>query len=771
MKAVIMAGGQGTRLRPLTNSLPKPMARLCGRPMIEYIIELLAANGIHESILTLQYLPQVITTHFQSREYAGVKLEFCEEPYPLGTAGSVKNAVQSATEPVLVISGDALCDFSLRSAVKQHESLGSMVTIVSARVADPREYGLVITDETGMVTGFVEKPSFAQATSELANTGIYILSPEVIDMIPDGEKYDFASDLFPRLLREGYTIANCTLEGYWCDIGDLDAYRQAAADILYKKVQCHVHGDIDADGNIYAGKKPGAKYELEPPVYIGAGVHIGDHAVIGAGSILDDGCTIAKSATIDGAVLLPHSSVGEHAGLMASILCDGAAVKSRATLFEGVAVGEGAVIGRGAVVQPGMRITAAAQIPDSAIVNDHVHTRKGVPNTFDDDGICGEIGVELTPELAVRMGCAIGTAAARGAVGVSCENERSAKVLSDALIAGIRSTGSGVTDFGAMFRSMFQFAMGYNALQIGVYVSCEQGGAINIVCEAGLPATRKLERSVEIALARGEFTRAPKDGFGEYLDMTGLGAIYLTDLLRISPEGLSGISAQVVCDNSAVARTLQDALQKLGCDISGGISLHLSNDGTAVSLRQGDIKISGQRAVAAFCMAMFDQQKDVAVENDFPRAIDELAKQYGRQVYRYLLCPADDSDEQSRKIAAKQQTTRDGLMLSIALLDFMRRKEMTLAQLDQMVPPLAVDHRTVEVNIPPAKLLETFTQERTGEGVVVRRESGVILLRPRKNGSAIRVFAEAANWETAQELCADITGELRALLDKKQREE
>ena len=298
MKAVIMAGGQGSRLRPLTENVPKPMARLCGRPVVEYILELLAENGIFESVLTLQYLPERLTGHFEGAEFAGVKLSFCEEEAPLGTAGSVKNALGAPDGPALVISGDALCDFPLRQAAEAHRESGAAVTIVTAKVDDPREYGLVVADETDRITGFVEKPSYAQATSELANTGIYILSPEAVNMIPEGRKFDFASDLFPAMLERGMLLKNCTLSGYWCDIGDLGAYRRAQADLLAGRVRCRLRGERDAAGNYFAGRRPAGRYELTPPVWVGEGVRIGGNAQVGEGSVLDDGCTVGAGAQV-----------------------------------------------------------------------------------------------------------------------------------------------------------------------------------------------------------------------------------------------------------------------------------------------------------------------------------------------------------------------------------------------------------------------------------------------------------------------------------------
>ena len=767
MKAVIIAGGQGSRLRPLTERLPKPMARLCGRPIVEYILELLAQNGVSESILTLQYLPEVIRAHFPEGDFAGMALSFVEEDTPLGTAGSVKHAVGETAEPVLIISGDALCDFPLQEAVETHKKSGASVTLVTTKVGDPREYGLVLADESGKITGFVEKPSFAQATSELANTGIYILSPEAVNMIPEGEKYDFASDLFPRMLADGMLLQSCALSGYWCDIGDLSAYRRAQKDLLDGKVRCHLAGERDYAGNILAGRRPSGKYELIPPVYIGAGVQIGDNAVVNAGSVLDDGVTVSSGATVSEAVLLPRCVIGARAGVLSSVVCADASVKSKATLLEGTAVGEGAVIGAKAVVRAGVRIAGGAKVNDGSVVSDHITARGGAACSFDDEGLCGEIGVEITPEVAVRVGCAVGTIARGRAVGVATSDLRCSKVLGAALIAGIRSTGTPVLDFGGAFEALFGFAMAYNALGLGVYLCAGEQSTIKVACDAGLPATRKIEREIEQALSRGEFARAPKEGYGDCVDMSGIGVMYLTELLRLAPDGLSGMSASVRSENKTVRRILTDVLQKLGCDVSGGgIQLNISENGMSLALAQDNVSVSRHRAAAAWCMAQFEQERDVAVENDFPRALEAFAAQRGRRVYRYLLCPADGSDSEGRKIAAKQQCMRDGLMLSVSLLDYMRRHGISLRELDAMIPAFSTEEAVVQIDLPPARILAGLSPEQAGEGVLLRQDRGVVLLRPRKLGGAIRVFAEAANWETAKELCDDVSRRLSGLLDK-----
>ncbi|MBC8584916.1 sugar phosphate nucleotidyltransferase [Youxingia wuxianensis] len=770
MKAVIMAGGAGSRLRPLTCNLPKPMARLCGRPIIEYILELLSKNQITEGILTLQYLPQTIISHFEKEEYAGIKLIFCEEEIPLGTAGSVKNALWEIREPVLVISGDAMCDFPLVKAMEAHKKSGADVTIVTARVEDPREYGLVITDKEGRITGFIEKPSYSQAVSELANTGIYILSPSAVHMIPEREKYDFASQLFPKMLEKGMRLQSCTLEGYWCDIGDLKMYKQCQRDMLAGKVNCFIPGKRDSEGNIFAEKRPAGEYEIIPPVYFGEGVHIGEKSVIGPYTVLDQGAAICTGATAGSSVLLPRAILGERAGILDSVLCAGASVKSKATLLEGCAVGENAVIGSRAVVQTNVRIWKDAVVEDAEVVCEHITEKGKAANGFDEEGIRGEVGVELTPELAVKAGCAIGTLAKGKTVGIACNETRCSSVLKSAMIAGIRSTGANVMDFGCVFRSMFSFAMGYNALTVGSYIVSGEECAIRLVSGSGLPATRKMEREIEILLSRGEFSRCGRNGFGDLMDMSGIGVMYITELLRLAPEGLSGMSLNIACTNKAVQRIASDILTKLGCELGDGPTFILSDDGTWLCATQGNVSLNRYRTVAAYGLSLFEEGKDIAVENDFPQTLELLAQKYGQKVYRYLICPADNCDEQSRRLAAAQPFVRDGLMLLILLLDRMKKKNLTVEQLDCLLPDLEVEEKIVSVDVNPAKILNDLSQlpirkQAAGEGVLVEDSKGIVHLRSLKRGKGIKIFAQAASSETAKELCADFTKILGGLLD------
>lgn len=231
MKAVILCGGEGTRLRSVSGGLPKPMMPLLGKPLIERIVELLRENGFDELCMALWYKPEIIREHFGAGERFGVRIDYSVETEQLGTAGAVKGCrgFLTGNEPFLVMSGDCACDFDLRALMEGHRG---GVTIALADHAEPLPFGLVVTDRTGRIAGFVEKPTWEKVVTDRVSTGIYVLSPEVLDYIPDGVAFDFAKNLFPRLLTDGVTMTGVSMEGYWCDIGTPRAYYQCNLDAL-----------------------------------------------------------------------------------------------------------------------------------------------------------------------------------------------------------------------------------------------------------------------------------------------------------------------------------------------------------------------------------------------------------------------------------------------------------------------------------------------------------------------------------------------------------
>ena len=770
MKAVIMAGGEGSRLRPLTCDIPKPMARLCGRPVLEYILELLAGHAVEEAAITLRYLPDRIVDHFPGDRFAGIRLRFVEEAEPLGTAGGVKNACVAEDDEVLIISGDAMCDFDLTAFAKFHRQTGADVTILGKRVEDPREYGLIDMAEDGRIIGFIEKPAFSQAISDIANTGIYLLSGRALELIPNDKPYDFAKDLFPLMLEREMRLMCWEGEGYWCDIGDLESYIRCQQDMLARRVRCHIPGVSDEAGNIFAGRPPHRAVRITPPVYIGRHVRIDETAVIESGSVIDDGCYIGQGARVSGSVLLQDSYIARRAKLTGALVCSTATVKNGAMLFEGATVGAGAVVGEKATVNAGIKIWNRKRVPASTLVDTHVKTAAQAREFFDDDGISGQVGVELTPEVAARIGSAVGSLDPAVRVAVGRSTHAGSAVLASALCAGIRSTGASVIDFGENFQTQFEFSMNFCNLPIGVYVRGDNSACIKVMGAGGLPATRAIERGIEGILSRGEFVRCPHDQVGDHVEMSSMAAMYKSQLLRCAPKGLGGCSARVKCHNLVLKNTLREALYKLGCDITGGLTLEVSAQGDKVRIYDPELGYIHHHKIFVWCcLHELEKGEEIAIPFESPQMVDELANGMGRKVLRYFTCPADDSDAQARRLAQKQLWSRDALMQAVIFLSVARSAGSVEALLERM-PQFDRTVRTMDTTGNPAALFrgmegDSAASGRINEGVLLRDRRGVALVRPLKRGTGLKIYAEAVSSEMAAELCDDVERMLREKME------
>ncbi|HYF62786.1 MAG TPA: sugar phosphate nucleotidyltransferase, partial [Herpetosiphonaceae bacterium] len=452
MKAVLMAGGEGSRLRPLTISRPKPMVPLVDRPVMGQIIELLKRHGVTEIIITVQYLANIIQDFYGDGSAYDVDISYSVEEVPLGTAGAVKYASRllDDDEPFLVISGDALTDFDLTALVEAHKKSGAAATLTLTRVPNPLEYGVVITDESGRIRQFLEKPSWGEVFSDTVNTGIYVISPEVLDHIPLNEQYDFSKDLFPDLLRRGELLCGYIAEGYWTDVGTIEAYMRACADYLaglvnLPRLGVNIGGEIWTEGEVEIA--PDA--QLHGPVFLGHGVKIKGGTIIYGPSVIRDYTIVDARATIDRSLIWRNSYVGERAELRGAIVCKQCNIKGRSLLFEGVVVGDSTIINSGAVIQPNVKIWPSKEVEEGATVSASIiWGAQGRRVLFGRYGITGLVNIDLTPEFCAKLGAAYGAILPKGAtVTMNRDAHYTPRMLKRGLIAGIPSAGINVLDF------------------------------------------------------------------------------------------------------------------------------------------------------------------------------------------------------------------------------------------------------------------------------------------------------------------------------------
>ncbi len=315
MKAMVLAAGKGTRLYPLTGEIPKPMVPVAGKPVLQHIFELLAGAGVEETYANVHHLAEVILASYGERYRVGeMMVKTLPEDELMGTAGGVKRLAGCFDETFVVIMGDALTDVDLRELVVFHKESEALVTLALARVADVSRYGVVEQDSEKNILGFREKPSRRETTSNLANAGIYILEPEVLGYIPENTFFDFARDVFPRLLEAGERIAGYEGDFYWSDVGTLETYRTAQVDALSGKVRLQIPGERRGK-SLWVGRHA----HLHPTAIFGGRVVLGQDVMIGRGATVTGdttigrGCRVRPRATIKRSILLPGSCVGYEA--------------------------------------------------------------------------------------------------------------------------------------------------------------------------------------------------------------------------------------------------------------------------------------------------------------------------------------------------------------------------------------------------------------------------------------------------------------------------
>jgi mannose-1-phosphate guanylyltransferase / phosphomannomutase len=304
MKAVIMAGGEGTRLRPLTSNAPKPMLPLANRPMMEHIIDLLRDHGIEDIVVTVAFMANTIRTYFGDGSDFGVKISYATEDQPLGTAGSVRNAKDELDERFLVISGDVLTDIDLSKIIATHEEKGALATIGLVAVENPLEFGIVITRDDGSIERFLEKPTWGQVFSDTINTGIFVLEPEIFDHIAADRPVDFSGEVFPAVLEAGLPLYGAVAEGYWEDVGTLDAYLRSHKDILDGRVKVNIEGFELGEGVwLGEGAEVHPEARIDGPAVVGdycrieAGAHLGEYVVLGTNVRVRAGPTSSGSSS------------------------------------------------------------------------------------------------------------------------------------------------------------------------------------------------------------------------------------------------------------------------------------------------------------------------------------------------------------------------------------------------------------------------------------------------------------------------------------------
>lgn len=494
MKAVIMAGGKGTRLRPLTAQQPKAMVPLAEKPVMQYSIELLKKHGITEIAVTVQYMAEKIEAYFGDGSDLGVSLTYFKESSPLGTAGSVKQAETFLDEPFLVVSGDVLTDFDLREGIAAHKKMGGLATIFVKEVESPHDYAVVQTNSAGQVTRFLEKPKEEDVFSRTVNSGIYLMEPEIFAYLEKEAVADFGHDIFPQLLRLGRQLNGYPADGYWMDIGTLSRYYQAQLDLLNRNVKAEISGGEVAPG-IWLGEDVviEAGVSLKAPVVIGSGAVVQRGASLGPCAVIGAGSTVAGKASVESTVAWPRAVLRQGSVLKGAILADGVIVKERVTIQEEqLVIGSGAVVEE-AVLQQGQPVAAGKRFGQPV---DQGPALKGHRARLSAALVNAE---EQTAALAAAFGSLLRP---QEIVYLSSDHQPRSVAMKKIALQSLLATGVNVVEIESTLLPVFRYSLETNAMAGGLYFrQSERNGENKLIVElfdeGGLPINREWQQRLQ----------------------------------------------------------------------------------------------------------------------------------------------------------------------------------------------------------------------------------------------------------------------------------
>jgi mannose-1-phosphate guanylyltransferase/phosphomannomutase len=518
-KAVIMAGGFGTRLRPLTVSVPKPMVPLANRPLMEHIVNLLRTHGINDVLSVLYYQPDHITGYFGSGEDFGISMEYVLAAADFGTAGAVRNAAEHLRTRFIIISGDVLTDFDLAKAIAYHEEKKAMATILLTEVPNPLAYGIVLTKPDGRIERFLEKPSWGEVFSDTINTGIYIFEPEALDLIPYRREFDFSKDLFPLMLEKGLPLYGYVAKGYWRDIGNLNEYQRAVQDVLEQKVQISIPGDRSGSVTMGRGTTVSPTAKLNGFVVLGDNCRIGDHAVV-SNSILGNNVTVDSAANIDSAVIWDNVTVGSHADVSHDVVCNNTTIGEHVTIEENVFIAEHCSIGNHAELRSNIKLWNNKVVePYARLSHSLVQEEKWMRELFTDARITGISNVEMNPEFGARLGASLGNALGMGvSVVASRDSDATSRMMKRSIVTGLMSVGTNVVDLQTSPIPQTRQYTRNGAIQAGFHVrkSINNPHKSDIILFAsdGRDITLDLTKKVERFFFGEDIKRAPQEKVG-----------------------------------------------------------------------------------------------------------------------------------------------------------------------------------------------------------------------------------------------------------------
>lgn len=741
MKAVVMAGGFGTRLRPLTEDIPKPMVPVVNLPMMEHVINVLKKSSVTELIVLLFFQPDKITNYFRDGSDFGVNIQYITPGADYGTAGAVKQGshLLGDDDDFIVISADIITDIDLSEALTFHRKKGSHATIVLTRVENPLEYGIVIIDKSGKIIKFLEKPSWGEVFSDTVNTGIYILRKDVLAYIPE-EEFDFSKQLFPGMLASELPLFGFVSGGYWKDVGNLDEYLNVHEDIFARKVSLEFPGKEIRKG-VFAGQ--GTRIDFTASIensIIGRNAKIGQNVTI-IDSVIGDNGKIEDEADISASVIWNKVVVKRGVRINSAIVSSEVTIGSGSRIKDRAVISKGCTIGRNALVREKIKVYPGKIVEDGSVVSSSlIWGEKWSRSIFGAFGIYGLANLEISPEFAAKLGASFAASFGRDVtISTSRDSHKASRMINRAIMTGALSVGSNIHDYGVTPLPVVRYITRSNREEFGgihtrrspfnpEYID------IKFFDENGLDQRTAVERNIERLFFREDFPRADMENTGEITFPAGSIDFYISGFFRsIDQDSIRKGSFSLVIDYSYGASSLifPRILGQMGVET---IALNAILDETKLTRSRDEFEraLSNLGRIVRSLNADLGVLLDAGAEkiflcDDKGEIVDDMT---ALLVYAYLIAAQNPGQSIAVPVTTSRNVDAVASKFSVdvkrtgslprSLMDEARRENFSLVADNQGGFIFPMFHPAFDGMFSMAKLLEFLSGERTSLSEVVR---------------------------------------------------
>lgn len=829
MKAVIMAGGFGTRIQPLTSSMPKPMIPVLNRPMMEYTVLALKEAGITDIVILLYFMPDVIRSYFGDGSELGVKIEYCLPDDDYGTAGAVKKAEAFLDERFIVVSGDLIYNFNLKEITGFHETHGAFATLALTSVEDPLQFGVVMTDHSGCIMKFLEKPGWGEVFSDTINTGIYVLEPEALKFIPSDKPFDFSKDLFPLLMTNDKPLYGYKAKGYWRDVGNPDAYRQTCLEILEGKIHLPCAGkcyDYEHGQLFVEDEHEFEKAEVQGKVAVGNNVTIGKNVRL-QNCVLGNNVVIKSGSEIKDSVIWDNVVVGKNNTVNYAVICDNVIMGDNISCHKGCIIAENTEVGHYVIFDKDIMVWPNKQIEDHSILSSNlIWGDKWKRSIFEGGKVTARTNVELSAELSAKLGAALGSILPKGSlVLVSRDYNRACRMLKRAFLGGLVSAGVDTVDIRMSSMPVLQGALWTDKDVAGVYFKQYPADPnqteIQFLDREGLPLDPNTEKNIERLFYRENFRRVAYDEIGNIIERPQITDMYckhflkhfdtkalnLRRQLRIVVDLLNGTTDEVFPyllnnlgidsvvlnayqDERKLARTMSimaqnvETLSNIVTTLKSDLGVFISPHGERLYITTDTGEFLTSEKLLLVVLKLMDMTAEKSLKVYVPAAaptiLDAALKKVKVVRGKFIGLKADFirgfdlvAGLDSEFVFPEHGLGPDGMFLAVKILAMLQKAQVKMSEIVADIPAYFYTYNAI--NCPTDKkgfLMRKMSEESmTGDASYVDGvkisfpDKGWVLMLPDQYSANIHLFVEANSKKNMEALSKEFQGKIHEWIE------